>query len=430
MIKQIPRQIVFELLSDHGGAASFIEDSLTRSLNQLHIDGRDRRFIQNLTYGVIRHSGVLDWIIDQSVTRKPPGGAVRVLLRMGVYQILFMDRVAEHAAIHETVECAKRAGLDRQAGFINGLLRNILRAQSQLEADLQSLQETEPWIRFSHPEWLYQKFLEQYGPEPVRQWMAWNNEPADIFLSHNGLMNDPFALVRILEQEECYVQVIPVPLLNDHKCLKWISGLPPQLTKAFAEGRFYIQDPSTHIAALWVRAQPGQRVLDMCAAPGGKTQLLVQNLSPDVHIDAADADPARILKLTQNLERLQMTGRVQILGETPAPEKKYDWILLDAPCSNSGVLRRRVELRWRIREDECLELAKVQLNLLRQARALLKDDGKIIYSTCSLDSDENEKILRAIQSEFPELMLLQQKKITPWQDHYDGAFIACLAPRL
>lgn len=429
MLKQIPRQIVFELLSSDSGASGFIEERMTRAFESDQVDSRDRRFIQSLCYGVLRNLSLLDWIIDREVTRKPPGGSVRTLLRMGIYQLFFMDRVAEHAAINETVECARRAGLERQSGFINGLLRNALRHLDATTAAFAELQAQEPWVRFSHPQWLYEKLASQFGPEPVLKWMAWNNEPAEVFLAPNLRQTSPQDLVRRLETEGCYVQVLQAPVLRDQKCLKWISGVPPQSTGSFSEGLFYIQDPSTHVAPMWIRAQSGESVLDLCAAPGGKTQLLAQLLPEGVRISAADAEDWRVERLRQNLARMKLIERVRIFDEAIPAQERFDWILVDAPCSNTGVLRRRVELRWRIGEDECSELASLQLDLLRRARALLKPRGKIVYSTCSLDADENEKTVRSFQQEFPEFTLLQQRRLTPWEDTVDGAFIACLAAR-
>lgn len=427
MLQQIPRQIVFELLSADSGVTGFIEDRLTKAVEIGEVESRDRRFIQSLTYGVIRNLSLLDWIIDRECTRKPPSGPVRVLLRIGVYQLLFMDRVAEHAAIHETVETAKRAGYERQSGFINGLLRNVLRRQDDISQTLKELESVSPWIRHSHPEWLYRKIEENYGAEVANQWMIWNNEPAEIYLTPNTRLTDTVSLSRALEMEASYVQVVGVPLLKERKILKWISGTPPQTTQCFREGQFYIQDPSTHMAAQWTHARKGDAVLDLCAAPGGKTQLLAQYLHESVTIDATDHETWRLELLKTNMDRMRLMDRVNVLESGIPDGKKYDWILIDAPCSNTGVIRRRVELRWRINEAECSDLQKVQNALLTRAASLLKPGGKIVYSTCSLDPEENGKAIRTFQEKHPDFQILQQLKLTPWDDQVDGAFAACLA---
>ncbi len=420
------RDIAFSLLREDSRSGRFIEDRLSQAFESSSLDQRDKRFVQNLVYGCIRNLSLLDHIIDQSTNRKPPSGDTRVLLRLGIYQLVYMDRVADHAAINETVECARRAGFERQTGFINGMLRNILRGRESLSQQISSLATDSPWIRFSHPQWLFEKFSETYGHDNVIKWMRNNNEPAEVFLSPNGLLTDTQSLVRHLEKEECFVQLVLLEAFKNKKFIKWVSGKPPQTTEAFKSGLFYIQDPSTTLAPSCVRANAGDRILDMCAAPGGKTQLLVQQFNGgDVLIDAADKEQWRLDLINDNLKRLRMQNKVNVLL-SDSIDHKYNWILVDAPCTNSGVLNRRVELRWRINEEEAYELSQTQSELLNDAASKLLPGGQIIYSTCTLDVDENENVIRKFQSSHPDFTLLQQSKICHWNSEVDGAFVACL----
>lgn len=419
------RFIAFELLTSDPGVSAFVEDRLADAFDKHTIDQRDRRFVQNLVYGCIRNLSLLDFIIDRETNRKPPVGVVRVILRMGLYQLLFMDRVADHAAINETVECGRKAGLERQTGFFNGMLRNVLRSRDKYVSILAELADEAPWIRYSHPEWLYYKFCNSYGSDSVKKFMAGNNESARVFISPNLTKTDEKSLVRSLEQEGAFIELMPVPALKDKKFLRWVSGTPPQHTNAFAQGLFYIQDPSTHLAPSCVRAEAGEKVLDMCASPGGKSHLLAQMLDPEVRIDAADIGEKRLTLLNDNLRRLGLLDRVNVLPpDSFTPD--YDWVLVDAPCSNSGVLNRRVDLRWRINEEDVDELCGLQVNLLDKAAGLLKPNGKIVFSTCSLDPDENEGSVRKFQAKHPEFTLLLQSKLCPWKDDVDGSFVACL----
>lgn len=421
------RDLVFSLLRQGAGNSGFIEDRLNQAFDSSSLDQRDKRFVQNLVYGCIRNLSLLDFIIDQSTNRKPPSGDSRVLLRIGVFQLIFMDRVADHAAINETVECARRAGFERQTGFINGMLRNILRNRESLAQEMNNLSDNAPWVRFSHPEWLFEKFERTYGRDNIIEWMKKNNDPSEVYLSPNNLRTDLQSLVRKLEQEECFVQLVPLEVYKGKKYIKWISGKPPQTTQAFQEGLFYIQDPSTSLAPSCIRANSGDRILDLCAAPGGKTQLLVQQSAEleGVIIDAADKDQWRLDLLNDNLKRLGMEQKVNVIPLSSVNEK-YNWILVDAPCTNSGVLNRRVELRWRINEEEAFELSETQSDLLNTAATKLLPGGQIIYSTCSLDLDENENVIRKFQSAHPDFTILQQSKICPWDSQIDGAFVACL----
>lgn len=424
-LKKPARLIAYEVMSGSDSASGFIEEKLSNQFEKLSLDPRDRRFIQNIVYGCIRNASLLDYLIDRETNRKPPSGGPRLFLRIGVYQLLFMDRVADHAAINETVTCSKMAGFERQSGFINGMLRNILRGRSQIDETLNALNDSEPWIRWSHPQWLYYTMCIQYNNESALQWMEHNNNPAEIYLSCNESLVSPMDLIRNLESEGCFVQIVSNEFLKSKKSLRWISGIPPQKTDAFSSGQFYVQDPSTLLAPLSVRASAGQKVLDLCAAPGGKTQLLAQWMDSNIELHASDIEQWRMDKLSENLSRLKLLEKVKLIPNSELKDQ-YDWILVDAPCSNTGVLRRRVELRWRINEDEASELSDLQSQILEQAQSLLKPNGILVYSTCSLLQEENENKIRQFQQKFPNFTILQQSKLLPWADEVDGAFVACL----
>jgi len=200
---------------------------------------------------------------------------------------------------------------------------------------------------------------------------------------------------------------------------------------ALAAGHCYIQDPSTEAACLLLDPKPGERVLDACAAPGGKTGYLGELMKNEGFILACDRDENRVETLRDNLERMGVTISENIrhdwaTGEFPPDQAAFDRILVDAPCTNTGVMRRRVDLRWRLRPEEFLRMGAEQLGIVRAAIPLLKTSGALLYSTCSIEPEENEEVVAAILSEFPFLKLVEQISLLPFQDGFDGAFAAKL----
>jgi len=201
----------------------------------------------------------------------------------------------------------------------------------------------------------------------------------------------------------------------------------PPLTKlgSFREGWFYVQDPSTVLAVQALDPQPGDTVLDLCAAPGGKTTYIAQGLGNEGQIVSQDAAAARLDALRENCARLGVTCvRPQLAGE---PMRfQFDRVLVDAPCTNTGVMRRRVDLRWRIRPEELARLQATQLELLDQAAPQLKPGGRLVYSTCSLEPEENREVVEGFVSNYPAFELLRDREVTPFTDQVDGAYVAVL----
>ena len=339
---------------------------------------------------------------------------LRDTLRLGLYQLLFL-KSAEHAAVHETVELTPK----RQRTIINAMLRAATRQRSDLlaRAEAQLL-----FVRTSHPQFLVERWQQHFGVEYAEKLCEWNNLPARVYARINLLRIDRTEFLRTLHESR------PVP---DDPNFVEVNSLP---SAALERGHCYIQDPSTAIACQLLDPKLGERILDACAAPGGKTGYIAQLMENVGTIVACDRDPARLQILKENMAHLGVRivhivrhdwsrGHIASQIASIAP---FDRILIDAPCTNTGVLRRRVDLRWRLRPTDFDRMHQRQIEIVRRLVPLLKPKGALVYSTCSLEPEENDEVVRAILNNSPALRLTEQRRSLPLRDHFDGAFAATL----
>lgn len=410
--------------------SEYTEDLLAQELRGLHLPSVDRGLIQELTYGVVRWEATLDWLIQRKAPGRTQKAALQVLLQLGLYQLFWLERIPDHAAVNESVALARRLGFGPQSGFINAVLRGYLREREATERLLADLKVQQPALGYSHPEWLFDRWEKRWGREHAIQLMNWNNQPPKTFARVNTIRIQPEQLLEIWTAEG----VVSKPVKAD-----WISenlifelGVHPPLAElpSFKKGFFYVQDPSTLLAVSELAPQPGESVLDLCAAPGGKTTYMAQLINNRGGIAAQDVSPERLRRIEENCSRLGITC-VRTMGAPdtidPAEARQFDRALLDAPCSNTGVMRRRVDLRWRIRPQEIERLKASQLGLLRKAALQLKPAGRLIYSTCSLEPEENRGIVDLFLSEHRDFKLFGEREILPFVSEFDGAYVAHLS---
>jgi 16S rRNA (cytosine967-C5)-methyltransferase len=350
------------------------------------------------------------------------------LLRLGLYQIFWLDRIPPHAAVHETVELAKRSGFNRQAGFINAVLRGNLREMAEIRKILTDMKQSNPALGYSHPAWLVEKWQKQFGVESTQKLLEWNNTPPPTFARVNTLKTDGAKLVERWREEDVEYDFVRRPDLAENLVFELKAHLALSRLGSFRDGWFYIQDPSTLLAPALLDAKPGETVLDLCAAPGGKTTFLAQLMDDHGRIVAQDVTADRLKLIRENCERLGITCVETVLQEAldAQPKGQFDRVLVDAPCSNTGVMRRRVDLRWRILASEVDRLAATQLKLLQQASTHLKPGGTMVYSTCSLETEENGSAVKQFLAANPEFELVAEKQLLPFVDQMDGAYVAAL----
>jgi 16S rRNA (cytosine967-C5)-methyltransferase len=383
----------------------FADAILHEALDENRFSTLDRSLFMEIFYGVIRYRRTLDFLIGK-LREEESDARTRQALRIGLYQLLRM-RVAQHAAVNETVDVAGRS-----RAVVNAVLRRFLREESQL---LESLERAPVGVRLSHPEVLVERWTRQFGERDTAALCEWNNHPADILVRVNELKVTVGELMKAGGGKP--VEAHPLMLRMEKLPIPWIVS-----------GLCYVQDPSTLMACEMLDPQPGERVLDACAAPGGKTSYLAQMMKNDGRITACDVSADRLVRLRENLDRLSVTN-VQVrkadwLRPMAQEKEKFDRILVDAPCSNTGVIRRRVDVRWRLGQQDFARMPEVQFNLVKNLSALLKPGGTLVYSTCSMEPEENEEVVRRIAREVPGLKFREASRTLPFRDQTDGAFAA------
>ena len=407
------RQIALTALRLWRKEKHFADFIISGLLTKTELNVSDRAFALELFYGVLRNLTLLDfWIgclrgsgIDRDL---------RDIVRFGLYQLLCL-RTPEHAAVHETVELAAK----KQRNVVNAILRTATRQRSELLARA----ATQPlFVRTSHPQFLVERWQQHFGDEHAEELCKWNNLPAPVYARINLLKIDRTKFLHT------YPESCP---LRDRSMFVQFNSLP---SSALERGHCYIQDPSTAVACELLDPKPAERILDATAAPGGKTGYIAQLMENLGIIVVCDRDPQRTDTLKENMARLGV-GIAQILqhdwtGKRVPPEitsvAPFDRILIDAPCSNTGVMRRRVDVKWRLRATDFLRMHQRQIEIIRALVRLLKPNGLLVYSTCSLEPEENEEVVRRILESSPDLRLAEEERSLPFQDRFDGAFAAKL----
>jgi 16S rRNA (cytosine967-C5)-methyltransferase len=410
MPKTSSRGTALAALEEWRGGRKFADAILGEFLQSGELSPADRAFATELFYGVLRNLTLLDFWIG-GLRSSHLDHSSRDLLRLGLYQ-LFLLQTPEHAAIYETVELAGR----RNRTLINGVLRNAVRSKADL---LQKAAAAQLAVRRSHPQFLIDRWKKNFGTEETEQICDWNNRPAPIYARINRLRipDAKFLGQQSADDEDATPQ--------NFVRLTTIPG------EALAAGHCYIQDPSTASACALLDPQPGERVLDACAAPGGKTGYVAELMKNDGAIVACDRDERRVEILRDNLERLGVTIARCVhhdwtSGRPFEETLGFDRILVDAPCSNTGVMRRRVDVRWRLTPDDFSRMRALQIQIVRAVAALLKPGGALVYSTCSLEPEENEQVVAGILQECRFLKLTGQTSVLPFRDGFDGAYAAKL----
>ena len=446
---QNPREIAAFVLQRRGGGGDFVENLLEQALAAARLSPADRGLCQELVYGVVRWQAALDFLIASKTPGRTQKPMLQNLLRLGLYQIFWLDRIPNHAAVHETVEQAKHAGFGPHAGFVNAILRGYLREFDATKNLLAELKKSQPHLGYSQPEWLVARWQKSWGVEKGAQLLEWNNTPPKNFARVNTLAwerrrpagefqeADPPAgrqrsqdagdLLTQWREENVDYDFVRRDWLDENIVFELKSHPPLATLPSFQQGQFYIQDPSTLLAVRELNPQPGETILDLCAAPGGKTTYIAQLMQNQGRLIAHDKAPERLSLIQENCARLGVT-----CAETVSPStfnlqpSTFDRVLVDAPCSNTGVMRRRVDLRWRIRPEEIERLRMTQSDLLRHAAAFLKPGGTLVYSTCSLEPEENHEVVEQFLREQTGFNLASERELLPFADEVDGAFVARL----
>ena len=364
-------------------------------------DPRDRQLAMSMVYGVIRWRGYLDWVIDQfskySLAKMKP----RTLqgLRVGIFQLLFLDRIPASAAINETVQALKEMKQPKWlTGFVNGILRNVNRQLPEIATPFNRMELPDTAL-LSHPEWLIRRWKKRYGDKLTAEICMENNREAPLCLRTNTtLSTTDELLVKFskagLHAEKGKYSPLALKFIDYHGPVNEIPG--------FGEGLFQVQDEAAQLVTMLLGTLIKGLYLDGCAGLGGKTSHLAQILPPESKLLATEPNIERLKKLRENLVRLRLGPSVTIIEGTidsllPDMKEKFDGILVDAPCSGLGVIRRHPDIRWNRTEDDLVQYQEKQLTILDSAAQLLAPGGTLVYITCSTEPEENEEVINTFQ---------------------------------
>lgn len=371
------------------------------------LPARDRALATELVYGVLRWQAQLDWLIDRAAEggRHRPGGPVRHVLRLAAYELLHLQSVPARATCHQAVELT-REHRPQAAGFVNAVCRRMQRLIGQGTEHLWPDKENDPVahlaVRYSHPEWMVARWLQRWGWEETEALLAANNVPPPLTVRVNRLRADrPTVLARWRAAGlDADVTELSPDGLRLHRTDGGVRSLP-----GFEEGWFIVQDESSQLVAWAVAPRPGERILDMCSAPGGKTTHLAERMDDRGTIIALDVDPSRLRLLEDNAHRLGLRSITPVARDAAtvadAGLDPFDRVLLDAPCTGLGVLRRRAEARWQKRPDDVKALADLQRRLLDQAATQVRPGGVLVYSVCTTEPEETVEQIEGFLTRWP-----------------------------
>ena len=366
-------------------------------LSEMLPDGPDRAFVQDLAYTTVRRFRVLRSILGKLVT-KWPKGEMEALLLVGGAQILYMPDVPDFAAVNETVMAAKCCPNKSIAKVVNGVLRNLIRRRDEFESYLKSAPLAE---RESFPNGIVNRWIDRYGEADAEKLCKWHNQPSETWLAYRPGAPEPFVRLE--------------------------RGRKVSDVEGYAEGAFVVQDPATAGAIELLDVRPGMKVLDFCAAPGGKSiqcAWRLGNPGNGARLVSQEVNPARRRRLVENLKRVALDW-VEVV-EKAGDGELFDRVLADVPCSNTGVLRRRPDARWNWTKEHLAELVKLQSEILVKAAAHVAPGGIIVYSTCSNEHEENEGQIESFLAANPGFEEVKRMVSVPFESGRDGAFACAL----
>lgn len=441
------REAALDILTRVESEKAYSNLLLNQTLQKLSLSRLDAGLVTEIVYGTIQRRNTIDYFLNRFVAKgvEKLEPWVRSLLRLSFYQLYYLDRIPTHAVVNEAVNIAKRKGHQGISGMVNGVLRNVLRQKEQwvLPSDLSTVSRIA--LTHSHPEWLVANWIKQFGVEITERICEANNLAPHVSLRVNTLRQDRDTLLRLLREAGLDAQASSLAqagVIVEH-------GGNMANYPGYADGVYSIQDESSMLVAEAVDPHPGMQVLDCCAAPGGKTAHLAERMGNQGKIVANDVHEHKRQLIEDQAVRLGLTCIEATVSDAMQlaeqyPEESFDCILLDAPCSGLGVIRRKPDVKWTKSPDDIGRIAKVQYGILSQIQSLLKPGGVLLYSTCTMQVEENQDIVRRFLQAHPEFkaeslegLLPGVRKdehdlssgmvqILPYQYHSDGFFIARL----
>ncbi|MCX6338792.1 MAG: 16S rRNA (cytosine(967)-C(5))-methyltransferase RsmB [Candidatus Aureabacteria bacterium] len=425
------REAAFRVLRGALRSDVFVSELLDREFRLSALPLEDRRLATELAYGCLRRRGTLDAVIERCAGRGmreiTPG--IDDILRLGVYQLLYLDRVPAYAAVDETVELAKRFGPKGSEKFVNAVLRRAQRSQREI-APLagEGSPASSLAAAHSHPLWLVERWLARWGRVEVEALCVANNTAPPFTVRVNRVRISRDELMTRLARESA--RAVPH---GGHPLALDIEELPCPLRDlaSFREGLFQVQDVSGMRVVDLLGPRARERIADLCAGPGGKATGIAEAMGDEGEVICVELRGRKAGMISENAKRLGLNCITVVIGDalragTSIDTQPVDRVLVDAPCSNTGVLRRRPEARWRVSENDIGRLAGRQVALLTAGAAVVRRGGILVYSTCSIEPEENEKVVERFLQEFPAFGIEDQISLYPHRSGCDGGYAARL----
>lgn len=441
------REIVLEVLleiTEHGMYSHIV---LRDVLNKYqYLEKKERSFITRVTEGTLEHMMEIDYILDQfsKVKVKKMKPVIRNIMRSAVYQMKYMDSVPVSAACNEAVKLAVRKGFGSLRGFVNGVLRNVARNLDQIEYPTEPLKRLS--IQYSMPEWILNLWLKAYDSDIVEQMLQAFQRETPLTIRCNLRMVTPKQLKEHLEAEGVTVKVHPYLEYAFHiSGFDYLGDL-----ESFQNGEFSVQDISSMLVSELAAPKEGDYVIDVCAAPGGKSLHMAEKLNGSGHVEARDLTEYKVSLIQENIERTGLSNVEAVQQDAlifdEASVGKADIVLADLPCSGLGVLAKKTDLKYKATKEGADSLAKLQREMLKNVQAYVKDEGKLVYSTCTINPAENMDNVHWFLNQYPEFELIDihgslceelQKdvkengciQLLPGVHQSDGFFLACMKKR-
>jgi 16S rRNA (cytosine967-C5)-methyltransferase len=388
------RGLAVKILNRVERTDAYLEKLLDNELRNAELNGPDKALLYEIVHGVTRWQGRLDWILNGfykgQFSKAIPN--LKNGLRVALYQILFLDRIPDHAAVNEAVEFVKKLQGQKPADLTNAILRNIIRSKNSIRypdpnEDLVGYLSA----YYSHPSWMVKRYVDRFGREETEKLLNTNNDKPYLTLRVNGIKTNPGEFKSLLEKVN--LKYRPGKFLNEFLQLQNLTNITAW--EYYQQGYFNIQDESAGLAVKLLDVEPGMNVLDMCAAPGGKTAYLGSIMNNTGNITALDRYEARLKLVIKNNERLGLTCVKTIESDALEYESElFDRVLADVPCSGTGTLSKKPDIKWKKDIFDLRKMSEIQLKLINKAATLLKVGGVLVYSTCSIEPEENFEIVK------------------------------------
>lgn len=404
------RGIAVKILNRVDRTDAYLDKLLEIDIKNSELSGPDKALLFEIVHGVSRWEGRIDWILNGfykgQFSKCIPN--VKNALRVALYQILFLDKIPDYAAVNEAVDFVKKLQGQKPADLTNAVLRNIIRNKDAIrypdpEEDLVAYFS----VYYSHPSWLVKRWLNRFGKEETEKLLIANNSKPSLNLRVNNIVTNSEELKELLRKVELkFSEAKYVP-----EFIKLTNLTNIQDWEYFQKGYFSVQDESTGLPCKLLGVAPGMRVLDLCAAPGGKTGFIADRMKNEGEIVAIDKYESRLKILEKNLKRLKVINVKTVVADANEyeDEQGFDRVLIDAPCSGFGTLTKKPDLKWKKDLGDIRKIVNIQYELLKKGAGLLKKGGQLVYSTCTIEPEENIDIINKFLFENPDYKLVSAK---------------------